>query len=634
MIAAQVSRRPTTALLRGNLLLPFFCAVAVVGNHAIFHLGSMPFVWTLLLVLTVVLLAIMAPQFDVANKAFRWPALINVGIGITVLAPLLAALGLSWNREFPFSGDHYFHVGQAYRIAFWWLSSPGSDVVKVPSIEDVRNLFASPQRLLWSRAALVFAIAAITIIVYCSNRLASLVGFVTATVLWGLFEHTIFLRYPGGGYVAVMPFLGPGFLAGNVELAGRLVGVFAAIAWLFLLRPWLIGRWPDVRILPAAILLLWHKDVIWYFNSVYLEPWAFVFCLLAVEVLVTQGRWGAPLACLLIGAAATVKEPVILVLPLVWLAGAPWRSNWRERATISAAALAAGFPFMLYYFARKSVESGEADRGFQFGLPPSLWTYGEEFWRQLQFAFPGSSGLLAIISLALLPYMLWRMHKSVLPLMILFAAGLGLVLFFAVDQQSQANVGYFRFLLYALPFLAAGAVAMGYAVTPRSALIAGITAAALQAPNAWTGVARAASPATDGNFVEYYNGPLFFPFKHLIAQAEREKLLHRNAPILANTPDPSIRPLPGINVSYGSPGEIYCTCSSEHPNILALFVRFGNMNAGVTKEMRDERLKNRMEFWHDQLAQRPACLAMLRQTCSHVLERREGGEPVAVLGIR
>ncbi len=91
----------------------------------------------------------------------------------------------------------------------------------------------------------------------------------------------------------------------DIELAGRLSNVCAALCWLFVLRPWLIGRWPDLRILPVALLLFWQKDIIYYFDSVYLEPWGIVLALLAVEVLLEKGTKRLPMACLLIGAAAT-----------------------------------------------------------------------------------------------------------------------------------------------------------------------------------------------------------------------------------------------------------------------------------------------------------------------------------------
>jgi len=52
---------------------------------------------------------------------------------------------------------------------------------------------------------------------------------------------------------------------------------------------------------------------------------------------------------------AAIKELPITALPLMWLAGVPWRRNLRDFLSLSGAALAAGFPFILYYVANASV---------------------------------------------------------------------------------------------------------------------------------------------------------------------------------------------------------------------------------------------------------------------------------------
>jgi hypothetical protein len=165
------------------------------------------------------------------------------------------ALGV--NRDFPFSGDHYFQVGQAYRIAFWWLSAPASAVVRVPTLDDVTGLIRHPAAVLMSRAALAAMLAVFTGLLYRRQRLVALIFAALAILIWGLSEHTIFVRYPAGGYLLDMPFLGPAYLLRNVELACRLPNVLAPLVWLFVLRPWLIGRWPDLRVLAFAVALFW-----------------------------------------------------------------------------------------------------------------------------------------------------------------------------------------------------------------------------------------------------------------------------------------------------------------------------------------------------------------------------------------
>jgi hypothetical protein len=632
-----VTRDPLSS---GNLAAPFFLLIAVVANQSVFRLGALPLGWAVLLVASVAFVAWAAP--DVRLGAMRRRRLNgwNVVPGAVIVAPLLGTFVLGWNRDFPFSGDHYFHVGQAYRIAYWWMSPPASATVRVPTLDDVHSLLHHPARLLLSRAVALVLLAIVTALIYRRRRPAALLLATLALTGWGLCEAVIFLRYPAGGYFAAMPFLGPAFLLHDVELAGRAANVAAPVLWLFALRPWLVGRWPDLRVLPFGVLLFWQKDVIYFFDTVYLEPWSVTFCLLAVEVLIARGSRGAPLSCLLVGAAAAVKEPAIFALPLVWLAGAPWRTSWREVFALSGAGFAAGAAFVLYDVARNSAAaaSGETGRGFHLGLPSEpLAVYGQEFVHRMQAAFAGTSGWLMLVALVALLAAIWWLRSRRLQIACLAATGVGLVLFFLVDKESIAWAGSFRFVMAALPFLAAGTLALGYGLRRNGALMAGAVTLVLQAPSAVNAIGKAAGPITGLNFIENYDAAIFFPMKPLLAEARRKNLLQPNAAVLANAPDPSMRPVPGIPVSYGPPGKLLCECSEEHPAVMGLFVRYTNLDAPFGGVVPSGAVfgppRDRERLWRAGRALRPVCLAELRRTCGHMLERVEGGEPVAVLGL-
>jgi hypothetical protein len=620
---------------RANLVLPLFCLAAVVANQSVFRLGAMSSLWTIVLLLTIGALYWFAPDFEKpTGLTAREPLQItNVLIALLALAPLLADLVIGWNREFPFSGDSYFHVGQSYRMAFWWLSPVGSDVVKVPTLDDIHKLMSRPVALLGSRTVALTVIAAVTGLLYRRWRTIALGFAIVAVVAWGCAEATIFLRYPGARYLIDLPFLGPAVALNDLELAGRLSNVSAALCWLCVLRPWLIGYWPDLRILPVALLLFWQKDVIYYFDSVYLEPWGVVLSLLAVEVLIEKGRDGAAMACLLIGAAATVKEPFILALPLMWLAGAPWRSTWREFVRLSAAAVAAGMPFVLYFAARGSVDLADigANRSVHFAVSTqSLAHYVAEFAKQLAYAFPGTDGLLAIAALLVILVMLWVHSERRFVLACVLGAGCLIAMMFVLDVSSQRWAGYFRFLMYSLPFLTGGVMLLSQTVRPRLALGIATLVLLLQAPSAYTVVARAAGPSTGRNFVEHYDAPIVFPIKTLTAEARRVGVLPPRAPIMASLVDGTLRSLPGSNITYGSVGELYCKCEADHPNVLALFIRFTNMSSFLaTREFPSD---SRFGMWQRINAQRQECLAKLRQSCGHVFTHFEAGELVGALG--
>jgi hypothetical protein len=630
---------------QGNLAASFFCLAAVVLNHSIFRLGAMPLAWAILLIVAIAALAIVAP--NIRLRAGPAGPLTRSGmlIGALALTPILASVVLGWNREFSFGGDQSFHLKQAIYMAFWWLSPVGSTPVgilgRALDVDAVRAVLTHPGELLRSRALLFALSLGVIVLCYRRNRLAALIVATVIFVGWGLYERAIYLRYPGAWYMFAIPFLGPAFVAGNLELAGRLTSVTSAVAWLFVLRPFVLGRWPDVRVLPLVAALLWHQALIYYFDSAYLEPWMVVFLLVAIEALIARGREGAPAACLLIGLAATTKEPAILALPFVWLAGMPWQVPWRERLSLVGAGFAAGIPFVLYYAARQSVDIQDLvnNRFFEFGMTaPEMLAYAREFFFKMSVAFAGGGLVVAAFALLAVPLIfIWRPAVR-LPLALMFGFGVALCVFFSFDRGAFEVPGEFRFFLSSLPFVAVGVVAFDHVVQPRTALIVGLLLLTLQVPGAVLAVSRSAA-LTPRSFTEFYDTPMVFPLKSLVSEARAKGWLPSDVTIRANMLHEGVRVVPGIPIAFGSLGELYCECSKEHPATLALFVRYVNYSAPFAEHPpgKDEVLpplyRNRDLMWREHRANRPMCIAKLRATCGHVLERVEGGEMTAVLGL-
>ena len=122
-------------------MLPLFCLAAVVANQAVFRFGAMSPLWMFVLLLTIGALYWVAPDFTNPGKATarELPSVGECADRDSLPWHLcLRILSIGWNREFPFSGDTWFHVGQSYRMAFWWLSPVHSAAVPVPSLDDVR----------------------------------------------------------------------------------------------------------------------------------------------------------------------------------------------------------------------------------------------------------------------------------------------------------------------------------------------------------------------------------------------------------------------------------------------------------------------------------------------------------------
>src|SRR5581483_8972113 len=135
--------------------------------------------------------------------------------------------------------------------------------------------------------------------------------------------------------------------------------------------------------------------------------------------------------------AACIKEPVIFGLPFMWLAGIDPKELRRGIAPLTGTALAAGWPFTLYYVARLSVadefqhvaQRGTYffDRAIDFDFSPHhLLQYLDAFWFHLELAFEGWKIAAVVCASALIALSLRR-----LPSLSLFGAGVFLLVFFA-----------------------------------------------------------------------------------------------------------------------------------------------------------------------------------------------------------
>ena len=321
--------------------------------------------------------------------------------------------------------------------------------------------------------------------------------------------------------------------------------------------------------------------------------------------------------------------------------GRPWVREPGIRATLAGAALAAGVPFVLYYAARlnaAAVEPG-GDRAFGLALSlDSLRVVAGEWIARMRITFAGTGGVAALLALAAMPVMTWRAPQVRWPVAWSMAIGAGLVLFFALDQASFRWAGYFRFLMYSLPFLCAGLVALGHLGSRRGGVAVALALFALQTPGALAAVRRSAGPATDRNFYEHYDAPIVFPLKAVVTEASAAGWLPPGARIVVNQADPFVTGGRRLNLDFLPLGELPCQCREDRPYVLALFVRYTNLNAPFAHTpLPDDWAfgapREREQLWRTQRLQARSCVALMRAACAHVIERVEGGELVVAFGL-
>ena len=515
---------------------------------------------------------------------------------IFICALLLAHLALTWREEFGFSGDEGYHLSATRTFAIYFMRAG-------PLLAAVLVLYG--------------------VLVFKGIRYASTVamaGLLAAS--YALPQSAMFGRYPAGFYLLATPL--------NVvfdvlhspypHTASHVMNVLSVPAWLFVLRPLVIGRWPDWQVLPVALLMYFQGPALVYLGSTLIEPWSIVFLLLSIEALVTlpaDERW---VAVALVSVAAAFKETAILLLPTIWiLACVEWRGLRPSlRANALAAGVAAVTPFAIYYLVRRGAD---IHRIVALATAAEVWQSTRlAVWFANVTAAIGVTGLLAVALLFIgtLRHVAWAVTT------------LALVIFFFVDALGVPYTGYSRYLAFALVALSGAILAATHRATDRRRLMAvPLVIAGLQAwPMAQT-FALDFRPDYERNSLEWNGSLIRLPIRTLVGKLPA---LAKDAPMRIRvvtfaTDLISLAVVyPDLAARYELRPDSYaasyeaCSCRDNAEAVLAAFewpAHFGD-----TPEQRaafDLRASS--------------CIRQLEATCRAVeVERHRSGAAVGVIG--
>ena len=514
-------------------------------------------------------------------------------------ALLLAHVGLTAREEFGFGGDEGYHLSATRAFALYYLRAG-------PLLALVVLVFAVWRWKRWPFAAT-----------------AAMAGLTVAS--FALPAEPLFGRYPTGTYHLVLP-LAVLFEAAGIPYpftANHIVNVLSVPVWLFVLRPWMLGRWPDWQVLPVALLVYFQPLALVYAGSALLEPWAFVFLLLALEALVALNREEVWLAVPLAASAIVFKESAILLLPTVWIVAAiDWRGG-RPQLRRGAIALGAAcvLPFLVYYAVRRGQQ---IERTFELAAASEIWTrarLGEWFANVL--AQVGWGGVIATtFTIAVTIRQWWWLVTA-----------LAIALFFFADAASVPYTGYGRFVAYAVLAVCGGLFAVAYEWRSRPALLIGasLLIAALHVVPVARVFALDFEPDYMRNSLEWKHALVRLPIRALAARIgeARDSDQVRRVRVIAFGPElisvpvayPDLAAQFTLTLDQQHGGAVDCTCRDNAEAVLAGFewpAHFGNTAA------------DRAMFTNVSAA----CVAQINTTCSTtILEQHPSGAVVGALGV-
>ena len=520
-------------------------------------------------------------------------------------AALLCALHLAHvlitaREEFGFGGDEGYHLSATRAFVLYYVRA-------APFLAVALAVFAIARWKRWRYAAS----ATVAVLLVSSV-------FLPANVMFG--------RYPAGFYHLAAP-LNVAFELAGVPYpftANHIMNALSLPAWLFLLRPLVMGRWPDWQVLPAALLIYFAGPAFVYVGSTLIEPWSIVFLLLAVEALVAlpeDERW---VAVLLGSAAAWFKETAILLLPTIWLLACVKWEGFRPslRPGAFAAGVVAVTPFALYYAVRLDAE---VHRVVVIADAADVWQRARiTEWLTNVRAQLGVTAVAAVVLLfaITLRHVLWALTT------------IGLVVFFFIDALGVPWTGYGRYLAFALVALSGAAFATTYRLTDRRQLIAiPMVMAALQAWPVARTFALDFRPDYERNSMEWKGSLIRVPIRTLIERLPRLSAAQAGSPRSIRVVAFGIE-LTSLQVVYPDLATQYelrrgdldaspsaCACRDQSEAVLAGFEWPAHFGDTVTARSAFESLG-------------PACVKQVEATCVAVeVERDRRGAAIGVIGV-
>lgn len=550
-------------------------------------------------------LAVVA-AFDLLGPRLQWPRLSWPAVAgdraatiaaASLSALVLAHLALTFREEFGFSGDEGYHLSATRAFALYFMRAG-------PMLAVIVAMFA--------------------VLAFRRFRYASTVGVAALLAAsYALPASPLFGRYPAAFYLLATPL---NVLFDVVHSpyrysANHVVNTLSLPAWLFVLRPLIIGRWPDWRVLPVALLVYLQSSALVYLGSPMLEPWAIVFALLSMEAIVAlepDRRWIAVPLCL---AAICFKETMVLLLPTVWLlACVEWR-GWRPalRPGSIALGIAASTPFLVYYAVRTQLT---LPRGHALDADGAVWVQVRLVdWLGYVRAQVGLGSIIAaaaaiVLTVAAAP--LWS------------ATALAIAVFFFGDPISVPWTGYSRFVAYSLLAVCGAVFATIYRrdLARRSLMAICAAIALLQLPGTLATFALDFRPDHERNSLEWHGALIRMPIRSLASRIPTvpggDQV--RRLRVTAFATDLISLPVayPDVARRYAftnSLGSWDCSCRANDEAVIGVFAWPANLGDSMTARLSFKQTSD-------------GCVAQVESTCTSTsLERDRSGAPIGVLGV-
>ncbi|MBF0363510.1 MAG: hypothetical protein HQK49_20990 [Oligoflexia bacterium] len=540
-------------------------------------------------------------------------------IAALLLLPCGIYLFITWDQEFPFSGDHDFHLWKSFEITKFWIKYIWTIVPHL----ILGYWFLGKKYSSWwifSGYLLVFA--------------ASLI-----------LAPTFMARYPALSYFfsSHLMFLAQIFNWDSPLNALRLNNFLSLLVWIFLLRPIFLKAKPNLSLLFLISIFFMQKDVVYYFTSSYLEPLCLVFVLMGIETLFLEKYQDYRWAAIWIGLAALVKEQGILLLPFVFLASLTFVRSLRSLFFLLLTTFISGLPFLYYYAFRKHENVGRSSYVLPYAQLISKEHIHEFIKRfQLQWHLSGEIAFLIVLICILffILYLIFKVKNYRLSLRFIFIllGALTGILFFYVDGASKFWTGYPRFNLLGYTAIFGLTIPLCKRLPNWTIIFLGILLMGLSGSPLISAFADALKPSPFRNYIEHYEAPKFLSINRSLKLVQKDprwsteiknlrivvKLGLTTSTALSDAYHNIIKRYNVTIVGEGDPSICLCLNKNGEVEKDALIIP-AHIFAGLNNNWEDKEIERKKML---------NCLESVKSSCENVFVDWYDGEILSIVGWR
>ena len=607
-------------------------------SHTIFYLKNIDIFLTFLIIFFILINLFFKetafPKFNLQLKIKDFK-LSHVVILIFIILPSIFFLNNISFGDFNWGGDHRDFVLASLANNEFWLSSIASERGTIENFK-IKNIFFSFYKL---RIFILIIIISITIFLY-KKKYGNLANIFLLIIfyIWSSIDIINVEKDPRGLFFISLPFNALFlFLELNLMDAIRFTNFFSIIFWLMILRPVVIGEFPNLKILPFALAIYWSPQMIYIANGGFTEPWSIIFLITAIELLVKKKYNWSPQAIILIGIGACFKSPIALIMPCVFLYGKPWINDNKRRLKHFLTFFSSILP--VYFF------SHLRDTNSWNWQPIKLKNYGfshiDSNYLELSYINLENYKFILIIFFISVYFFIQNFFKNkwesaffLLTSIFIFS-----VYFFNELGQMTQHAMYYRYFMWSYLMLF-GFILIGSINIKNKKIILTVFLICFAYSYELIKLLKInKNNLYEYNFISFDTDPIFLGLDPLIKNNKKildekninEVYVSRSTRIIYEIPKYLYK---DVKISTTKRSEIICECSRDKPAIINFFPKMRGLLLNYKKEMPSSPEGYGKLFGNNLKLSQKKCRKKMNNTCSIVkILKENNGEIIATLGI-